>query len=284
MPPDRRIILLTDIPKWVEPLAEALRARGAAVLVETAPEASSVSADLLVNRVSTLLMRREPARATAFESSLVAWEHVGGGVVNSARCLRLGYSKQAQASLFRDCGVSTPETRLAIPGGRALPGRAVLLKPAAGGFGKGIRALDLHEPAPEDLDPAAGWVEQERLVPVDGAVHRLEMLGGEILYEASSPLVEGDFNYCLASGDPSVRLRARVEPALANTARHLAEAAGMELGALEYLNETSGTPTFIDLNPVSSLYPNAPEFLGFDPLERTADFLVRRAAKTNDGF
>jgi hypothetical protein len=56
--------------------------------------------------------------------------------------------------------VRTPQTRTAIPGGCALPGITVLLKPTAGGFGKGIFELDPNKNAPDSLSTSTDkWVE-----------------------------------------------------------------------------------------------------------------------------
>jgi len=83
--------------------------------------------------------------------------------------------------LFERCGVKTPATRPAIPGGRALPGLRVLLKPTAGGFGKGILELGPNENAPDSLfKKTDGWVEQEGITAADSIVHRIEILGEQI--------------------------------------------------------------------------------------------------------
>ena len=174
----------------------------------------------------------------------------------------------------------TPRTLPAVPGGRALPGRPVLLKPPAGGFGKGIRSLAAAEPAPVDLFAAeAGWIEQELFIAPDRCVHRIEILGSDILYEACSPVQPNQFNYCLAHAESEVVLLSaqEISPQIAEAVRKISRAARMELGAVEYLLDEEGNPVFIDLNPVSSLHPRAATVLGSDPLEATASYLIRRA-------
>lgn len=271
-----RIWIVTDIPVWVRPLQAALESRGADVGVATSPEEVS-GPGLIVNRLSTLLMRTSPERASTFEEALRDWEQAGQRVVNRARCYRLGYRKLAQATLFREAGVQTPPTLPAIPGGRAFPGQAALLKPAAGGFGKGIRVLAPDEPAPMGLFAKAdGWIEQVRLRPVDGAVHRVEIVGTRILYDATSPLEEDEFNYCLAHADEGVKLSTQLEPALTEAVQRIASAAEMELGSIEYLRDSSGDPVFIDLNPVSSLHPQADAILGDSPYELIAAYLISK--------
>lgn len=272
------ISIFTDIPVWVRPLARALENAGAHVVI--AEEADAVAdTGMIVNRVSSGLVGKMPERALAFQGAFAGWEQAGRTIINGADCYRIGHSKLAQADLFERCGVKTPQTRAAIPGGRALPGIPVLLKPAAGGFGKGIFELDPNENAPDSLFTATdGWVEQERVSAADGNVHRIEILGDQILYGAHTQLIPGAYNYCLAHAEASVTL-SREKDLPANITRpslRIAKIAGMELGAVEYLLDSDGEPVFIDFNPVSSLHPRASDLLGENPIVMTANYLVRR--------
>lgn len=187
-----RFFILTDIPVWVRPLVRALEAFGADVHVSNRPEAIRAD-DVVVNRISTRVARKQPEQAAAMRAALKRWENQSRLVINGAHCLELGFSKWAQAELMRQCGVATPRTELAQPGQRQIPDQPVLLKPAAGGFGRGIRCLEAGEPVPDDLEGDAldGWVEQVILEPSDGVVHRVETLGGKALYEAVSPITPG---------------------------------------------------------------------------------------------
>lgn len=116
------------------------------------------------------------------------------------------------------------------------------------------------------------------LTPADGCVHRIEILGSDILYEARSPVQPNQFNYCLAHPEPEAVLLSPLEinPEIAEAVRKILRAARMELGAVEYLLDENGDPFFIDLNPVSSLHPGAAAVLGSDPLATTASYLIRR--------
>lgn len=273
------ISIITDIPVWVRPLARILESIGSPVQIAGEPE-EILPEGLIVNRVSTLLAKRDPSRAARIADALQAWEGEGRLVVNGFHCFQLGCSKLAQARLFADCGVHTPQTLPAIAGGRALPGRPVLLKPPAGGFGKGIQSLADNELAPDGLFVSGtGWIEQAMLTAADGCVHRIEILGPDILYEASSPIQPDQFNYCLAHPESDVVLRParEINPRIAAAIRKISQAAKMELGAVEYLLNEEGDPVFIDLNPVSSLHPEAATVHGCDPLETTAAYLMRRS-------
>jgi glutathione synthase/RimK-type ligase-like ATP-grasp enzyme len=274
-----KLILLTDLPVWVRPLAEALVGAGVEVQVATTPE--EVPAEgCVVNRISALLVARQPQRSEQLSQALADWEGRGRRVVNGARCHRIGQSKRLQAQLFHDSGAATPRTLAAVPGGRAMPEERVLLKPPAGGFGKGIVALEPGEAAPRDLfESGSGWVEQQRVQPADGWVHRVELLGSRILYAARSPHQVGNFNYCLTHAGAEVELKSESDlpPRVIEAVGQVARRGGLELGAVEYFMGQDGAPVFFDFNPVSGLHPQAGAFLGEDPWQRVARFLIDEA-------
>jgi glutathione synthase/RimK-type ligase-like ATP-grasp enzyme len=274
------ILILTDSPEWIRPLVDLLELRG--IKVQVADDPDEIEANgLIVNRVSSLLAERDKARADRLTHSLRTWEGEGRLVINGSLCFQTGCSKLAQAKLFTECGVLTPLTFPAIPGGRAIDGQAVLLKPPAGGFGRGIQMLEDGKSAPDGLfSPEQGWIEQEMLIAADGCVHRIEVLGSDILYEARVHLQANEFNYCLAHPESDVTLWSprEIAPKVTESVKKILRAAKMELGAVEYLLDEKNNPVFIDLNPVSSFHPGATAVLGRDPLDTTASYLIHRSA------
>lgn len=270
-----KVFLLTDIPVWVRPLEKALQAQGAEVVVGlSVPE--NFRPDRFVNRVSTAILRRKSACVPELAALLRSAEAAGRHVINGAKCFEVGLSKLGQRDLFLASAAKTPETASLSLGKRAFPDRSVLLKPGGGGFGRGIRRLVPNEPIPEDLKLSDDWVEQVALTPSDGRVHRLEFLGTEILYHASSPWQVGEYDYCLANVGEAAQLAAgRTLPdTVAGPARSIAQRGGLQLGAMEYFLMSDGRPVFIDFNPVSSLHPNAFELFGRDPLDLVAEYIL----------
>lgn len=276
-----KITLVTDMPVWVRPLVRALEALAVEVEVVTEPTAI-ISGGLVVNRVSALIRNQSRKAAEGFSGMFRALENRGVSVVNGADCFDLGCSKLAQARLFERSAVRTPRTRSAVPGGRALPGRVVLLKPPAGGYGRGIIRLEEGDSAPVELDDQGdGWIEQELIESSHQWVHRVEVLGSEVLYEARSPLRPGNYNYCLTDPDAETVLVSPSDLAgeVTEAALRVTGLAGMDLGGVEYLVDDDGELVFIDLNPVSGLHPKAGDLLGKPPLELTAAYLARRAGQ-----
>ena len=271
-----KIFLLTDIPVWVQPLQEALVQRGVEVIVG-ANLGLEVGADIIVNRLSTAICRTKPEQLLGLRDTLRQWESDGRNVINGSCCLEIGFSKLKQFEHFLECGVCTPQTRLAKAGRRALPGVDVLLKPSAGGFGKGIRMLRSTEAAPADLDPSVEWIEQEQIEPADGMVHRIELIGDQILYDAATPSTQGDYNYCLAqAGERSILAEPEsLHPSTIGAVKKVAQLGGLQLGSIEYFLRADGSTCFFDFNPVSSFHPNATDWLGIDPIQATADFIER---------
>ncbi len=270
-----QIFLLTDIPVWVRSLEKALQVLGAEVKVgQVVP--TNFQADVIVNRLSTAVLRQESPTAPELSASLKEAEEAGRRVINGSECFEIGLSKMRQAQLFLEAGAQTPETAALSLEKRVFVDREVLLKPAAGGFGKGILRLGPGEAIPQDLDITEGWVEQVAILPSDGLVHRLEFVGKDILYHAASPWKVDEFDYCLANVGAAAQLErgADLPRAIAEPAKAIARKGGLQLGALEYFVLPDGSPSFIDFNPVSSLHKRADALLRRLPIEEVADFVT----------
>ncbi len=210
-----RFFIFTDIPVWVCPLVWALEARDAEVHVGDQPEAIRPG-DAVVNRTSTRVARKEPEQAAAMRTSLQRWEEELRLVINGANCLELGFSKWAQVEVMRQSGVAAPRTELAQAGRRQIPDQAVLLKPPAGGFGRGIRRLEAGEPVPHDIKGSGldGWVEQVGIVGLgigEDRIHQGEMKKGGEEDAAAGAVEERGRNH--ADGEASIQRRSKSSPA-----------------------------------------------------------------------
>ena len=61
-------------------------------------------------------------------------------------------------------------------------------------------------------------------------------------------------------------------------ARRIAQAAGLDLGGVEYLvDERTGEPTFYDVNALSNFVADPLNVIGFDPFVSLVDLIERRA-------
>eukprot|EP00672_Neobodo_designis_P027644 CAMPEP_0174853354 /NCGR_PEP_ID=MMETSP1114-20130205/28074_1 /TAXON_ID=312471 /ORGANISM="Neobodo designis, Strain CCAP 1951/1" /LENGTH=389 /DNA_ID=CAMNT_0016087991 /DNA_START=58 /DNA_END=1227 /DNA_ORIENTATION=+ len=248
-------------------------------------------------------------------------------VINGASCHHVGVSKCLQASLFASLGLPTPLTRMrtsAAPvdeNDSAAP-TSWLIKPNVGGKGSGIVSVTVGDDTKmgesatyeadgvavlqEAIGSATGGVGEEsgRLHALSpGCVHRIEVLGGRVLYVAHVPTAGttgtgpqfnnclGDvcqrrpapaasFNNCLgdvcqrkpaaaASQQPataspiSVTPPADILPALAAAALRIAAAVGMDMGSVEYV---VGDATASNLAPEESSPLHRVWFIDVNPV------------------
>ena len=182
----------------------------------------------------------------------------------------------------------------------------VLVKPNVGGSGAGIVRLDSKGDLESvvqhlDLGPDGTALVQEYLEPIEGAIVRVEVLGGEYLYAIRIVRdAQAGFNLCPAdicqkpdateaggaglgacpAGAPAGLTVSRFEaPAEAiETVVRLTRAASIDVGGVEYLvSRSDGRIYYYDVNSTSNFVANAEAVVGFDPTACFADLVVRRA-------
>lgn len=308
------LTVLYEHPEWQKPLLAALARRGVpyrAMSLVAAAFSNDVPIEprgLYFNQASPSAYLRGHARAVPFALAYLRTLALrGASVVNGADVFALELSKSVQATLLRTLGVDTPAS-ITFNDVAALeplvadfrwPG---LIKPDQGGSGARIHVVhSLGEIAAiVERDPAF-WLPDQLLLlqeylphdPEAGIV-RLEWLGGELLY-AMRVKTHGRFNLCpspVCNPDdgggvcevpampaaPPVEFAAfpEVPAAAVDTARRIVQAAGLDVGGIEYLETPDGRRVFYDINANSNLRPSVAAAFGFDPFERVVDFLIGR--------
>jgi glutathione synthase/RimK-type ligase-like ATP-grasp enzyme len=270
---------------------------------------------VIVNRTSPSSHTRGHKGVLFYAEALLAhYESLGIPVVNPVAAYRFEKSKALQLGLFERVGaryprsvvVNHPIQALAALDRLRLP---VLVKPNVGGSGAGIVKVDSKaelESALDrlDLGPDGTALVQEYVEPVEGAIVRVEVLGGEYLYAirivreaaasgfnlcpadicqvpdaAAAP--KADLGACPVSPPAGLTVSRFDAPAEAiDTVIRLARAASIDVGGVEYLvSKADGRTYYYDVNSTSNFVANAREVLGFDPTARFADFIVRRARR-----
>ncbi len=281
----KSIALLTDIPEWVAPFAGRLSDDGWEVETVDLASFNWIASNplppwpLVFNRIAARPADGDPATPTRSRDLLAAIELTGIPCINGARCHAIGASKALQAALFTTLGASTPYTRMVTrskleeTAETGEPSDAsFILKPNSGGRGRGITTLD--NPDADTFAPDGCAIVQEHIESGDGLIHRVEMLGGDVLYAAGTRLDESSRDFCLGGANPGdTKIREHPETGIAELCKSIATAASLHIGSIEYLVDHSGNPWFIDLNPVSTLAPHAEDELGFDPVTRVQDWL-----------
>lgn len=270
---------------------------------------------VIVNRTSPSSHRRGHASVLFYAEALLNhYESLGVPVINPVAAYRVEKSKALQLDLFERLGVSYPRTvvlnhadqvskaidRLTFP---------LLLKPNVGGSGAGIQRFDTRadlEARARSLDfgPDGTALLQEYVESEGGAIVRVEVLDGRYLYAIRIVRTALDFNLCPADicqlpgrDEPppvadlsSCPVDAATKPGMTVTAcapppeaieaaLALTRAASIDIGGVEYLvGRADGRIHFYDINATSNFVANAPAVLGFDPVPRFVDYIIRVAA------
>ena len=299
------IAILYEHPEWFELLFAELERRRIpferlhADCLTFDPAAGSFP-DLVVNRMSPSAWRRGHGNGIfTVKDYLVHLEEHRVPVVNGSRAYAVEISKVRQLDLFRRAGVGYPRARvinhpsLAAEAAQGLE-FPVVVKPNIGGSGAGIvrfDSLDQLAASPPDLGIDGTALVQEFLPARGGSIIRVEVLNGEFLYAirifpdftsfnlCPADICQTDYGVCAAEA-PKKRLRierADPPPEAIAAALRLAQAAGLDIGGLEYLvNDRNDEICFYDINALSNFVTDAVNVVGFDPTARFVDYLESR--------
>jgi glutathione synthase/RimK-type ligase-like ATP-grasp enzyme len=310
--------ILDEHPEWSRRLLDELDRRGLSwEKIDHSnhafdPRDRRIRHSVIVNRTSPSSHMRGHRGVLFYAEALLAhYESLGIPVINPVAAYRFEKSKALQLGLFERVGARYPRSIVVNHPAQALAALdtlrlPVVIKPNVGGSGAGIVRIDSKGELVSllgrlDLGPDGTALAQEYLEPVDGAIVRVEVLGGEYLY-AIRIVREQDAGFNLCPADicqaPGAPAPARIDlgacpvtPAAGltvsrfdapseaiETAIRLARGASIDIGGVEYLvAKADGRIYYYDVNATSNFVANAEAVLGFDPTVRFADFIVRRA-------
>ena len=268
---------------------------------------------VLFNRMSPSADSRE--RGSGIFHSLAYLEHLelqGVRVINGSKAFRYEISKAAQHSLLKSLGLAYLPSRV-VHSVDQLPAAAeglrypIIVKPNVGGSGKGIVRFDSKQELEAAM--AAGWLTlgydsialiQEFVPARGGFITRVETLGGKYLYGIRVHLSGQTFDLCpadicqtptgqrldTACAVETSKAGLKVEgytppPDVIGAIERIARSAGIDVGGIEYIvDDRDGLIYYYDINALSNFVADAPRLIGFNPVEKLADFLeeaIRRA-------
>ncbi len=238
-------------------------------------------------------------------------ESRGVRVINGTRAFRSELSKAAQLTMLDRLGLGYPRARVIHRAAQAADAAEplrfpVVVKPNIGGSGAGVVRFDTPQALAEaSLAPDAltlgmdtTALVQEFVPARGGAIVRVEVLDGRYLYAIKIHITGETFDLCPADicktplgveldraacpvdapkngltverFDPSPEVVAEVE--------RIMEAAGIELGGVEYMvDNRDGQRLYYDINALSNFVADGEKVVGFDPFVRLADWLEREA-------
>jgi hypothetical protein len=296
------IAILYEHPVWFQPLFAELERRGAPYERLFVPDEGydpavrSCPYALVVNRVSAFPSGGSHPEIILYVKQYLSYlEGIGAQVVNGYHSYLVGTSKAMQVDVLERLGLCYPRARVIHHPDQAIRAAEgltfpLVVKPNVGGSGAGIlkfESVDELQLAVEtqalDLGIDHTALMQEYLSPQGKYIVRVEMLDGEFLYAIRLPISEDSFNYCPADGcnvdNPDLAVQTHKPPEeVIRDVKRILEASQADLGSVEYLvNEADGRVYYYDINPLSNFVADAPNVVGFDPFERFADFILRRA-------
>ncbi len=297
------LIVLYEHPSWQEPLFSALDDRGIAYdafdLKQSAFETwNPPNAHVYFNQASPSAYTRGNQRAVPFTHALLHHLDISDArVINGAKAFSVERSKAKQLALLRHLGIDHPKS-IVFNDPHAVQSDATdltwpaLLKPEQGGSGARMRVIESPnalierlEEEPELWNPEGLLLVQELLeYDEDRGIVRMEFLDGELLY-AMRVVSNGAFNLCPSEvcnpaepqQDATEDIRFHPFPDVpeeaVETGQRIVEAAGIDVGAVEYLETPDGRRVYYDVNANSNLRRPIGEAFGFDPFDRVAAYL-----------
>lgn len=290
-------------PQWFEPLFRELDRRGVdwtPIPIQDHtfdPAETRPPAPVILNRLAMSSFLRQEEHALFYSvAALGHWESLGARVINGPAALAYDLSKARQLSLFRQCGVDVPRTRVAhrradVPRLAAEVGFPVMVKVNVGGSGAGMirydTAEDLAAAVADGLTPVGvdGVALVQAYVPArEGRVVRCEVLAGKLFYAIALDGAGSTFDLCPADvcmvDKPTITISAfQPPPEIVAAAERIAVAAGLDVGGIEYMiDDQDGRPKFYDLNALSNFVAKPLEVLGYDPHEAFVGWLIAQIA------
>ncbi|MBO6515077.1 MAG: alpha-L-glutamate ligase [Bacteroidia bacterium] len=282
---DNKVYVLHENYSWVEPLFHALKELevpfhdwfindGQLDLTQTPPNG------IFYNRMSASSHTRGHRYSIELAESVLTWlETHGRKVVNDRRALNLEVRKSEQQLVLNRFDLKTPKTILVnnlnhlTEAAKGLGSTPFIIKPNRGGKGVGVKLYKSlehlmsdvkNDQIPESLDGIL--LVQEYLKPVDGRITRLEFIGGELYYAVRIDSSNG-FELCPADScnindafcpvgqehkqngsSHKFRIVDNYENSELFRYRQFLQASGIQIGALEYITDSTGNDIIYDVN------------------------------------
>lgn len=205
--------------------------------------------------VDAVLPRFGPDLQAAGLVVLRALEAAGARTLAAAPAFELARDKVASLARFRAAGLPFPESAVvsdashAAPAVEAVGGGAVLVKPARGWCGQGLRLFEEGAGAVRwlraEADARRPLIVQRFVEEVGAESVRLIVVDGELVAAARFRAAAGDFRANAAAGGSSEAWVA--DPATSATARAAVAALGLRAGGVDLLATPQG-PLLLEVN------------------------------------
>jgi len=297
-----RVGILYESPEWSNlHLAQLLEARGAEVeLIDLREDSLSLGDEpplcLYINRVFPSAVMRGSAPSINLAREYVLWlESKGKRVINPSQASFYDYDKVATYIKLSQLGILVPQTIVctslpALREGAEIIGFPLILKLNVGGR---AYKTEIFLSSSEWGEGLKGGVDfgadhllllQRYISPLGGYTLRSEVVGGEMICLLKRYVAEGG----ISSWSRGSKYVVVPHPAkeIVSLSLRVAEETGIEMGSLDLIQDEEGRIYVLELNATSNFTPEYIPLLGFDPVERMADYIlkqVKREQKTAEG-
>ena len=315
--PSKPIAIYHEHPDWFRPLFSELERRGVPFVrldpkshrFDPSEQGSPYS--LVFNRMSPSAYLRGGVQGMFYTAAWLAHlDRLGVPVVNGTSAFGYEVSKARQLTLLESLGIKYPRSVVVNHASQVVTASAgmrfpVVVKANVGGSGAGITKFDSAE-ALASAAEVGGFdfgvdhtaLVQEFVPARGGSIVRVETLGGRVLYAIRVHLTGESFNLCPADicrradgvelvrgacAVDAVKSGLRVEAhapsrEVATNCEALMRAAGIHVGGIEIMqDDRDGEYYYYDINALSNFVADAVNVVGFEPVDRLADYLVERA-------
>ncbi len=231
---------------------------------------------IFYNRMSASAHTRDHRYAPEMTANILAWlERHGRKVINGRKALQLELRKSEQYLALQQFNIPHPKTVIsnhveslskAVDRLNTFP---FILKPNRGGKGTGVQLFQTKESLlqsikndqiGESLDGI--WLVQEYIKPADGRIVRAEFIGGKMIYAVSIDAQNGfelcpadscniEDAFCPANQDQSSSkfvILDNYQNEHVEQYKAFLESNDIGIGALEYVEDASGTKWVYDVN------------------------------------
>ena len=286
-----RIGILYESPEWSNlHLAQLLEAKGIEVERIDLRQGFLDLGDepelgLYVNRVFPSAVMRGAASSISLVQEWLGWlESKGRRVINPSQASRYDYDKAATYIRLSQMGVPFPPTLVcnsssSLREGAQILGFPLILKHNLGGRAYRTRIFTSGEEWEGELargvDFGADYLLllQRYIKPWGSYTLRAELVGNELICLLRRYVGEGGISSW--SRGSKYEVVPHPEGEVVSLSLRVARETEMEMGGLDFIRDKEGQLYLIDLNATSNFTPEYFDLLGFDPVERMANYIVQ---------
>ncbi len=288
-----KIGVLYESPEWSNlHLAQLLEAKGVEAELIDLREGFLFLADepplgLYINRVFPSAVMRGSAPSISLAQRYVLWlESKGKRVINPSQSSHYDYDKAATYIELSQIGILVPQTLVcgsmeSLKEGAHALGFPLILKHNLGGRAYQTKIFQSQAEWEEELTRGVDFgadhllLLQRYICPLGDYTLRAEVVGDELMCLLRRYVAAGGISSW--SRGSRYEVVSYPEGEVVSLSLRVARETGMEMGGLDFIRDKEGQLYLLELNATSNFTPEYIDLLGFDPVERMAEYIIQEA-------